>query len=93
MKHQYFLDIADLVTVLTDTAKLLQRTNLDSFARYSEQAEPAGDGQASGSLSAYIQGVIGGDKEAGAMLKFMEEKTGLTTQQFLLLHKADYRVY
>ena len=27
------------------------------------------------------------------MLKFMEEKTGLTTQQFLLLHKADYRVY
>ena len=27
------------------------------------------------------------------MLKFVEERTGMTTQQFLQLHKADYRAY
>lgn len=37
--HQYFMDIADVVTVLSDSAKLLIHTSLDSFTRTPEESK------------------------------------------------------
>ena len=41
----------------------------------------------------YIQEVAGGDQEAASMLKFIEQRTGLSIQTFLQIHRHDYRSY
>ena len=79
--------------MLTGAAHILESTNLDALGNSISQAQGRSSPMLDSQYSSAILEVAGGDYEAAAMLKLIEEKTALTMQQYLQTFRADYRSY